>query len=209
MARKRKTWYAILGLLMWKPMSGYDLKKMVEMALSHFWSESYGNLFPTLGALVDAGLASRREDTTSGRRRHVYTITVKGRRAFERWLAEPTDPPQTRNEFLLKFFLSSRRSLDESIALLEVYRAQQRERLAEYKESEAVLESAARSRQMPESLASVFGTRRPGRGGENELLLIYLTLRHGVHAVEARLAWIDEALRALRARKQRQRKERT
>jgi DNA-binding PadR family transcriptional regulator len=39
-AAQRKTWFAILGLLDWRPMSGYDIKKLVEMGLSHFWSES-------------------------------------------------------------------------------------------------------------------------------------------------------------------------
>ena len=67
MARKRKTWFAILGLLRWKPMSGYDIKKLVEMGLSHFWSESYGSLFPTLNALVDEGLATKRNDPKSPR----------------------------------------------------------------------------------------------------------------------------------------------
>ena len=30
MARKARTHYAILGLLCWKPMSGYDIKKLIE-----------------------------------------------------------------------------------------------------------------------------------------------------------------------------------
>jgi PadR family transcriptional regulator AphA len=201
MARKRKTWFAILGLLSWKPMSGYDIKRLVEMSLSHFWSESYGNLFPTLNALVAEGLATKRVDPTSGgRRRQEYAITPEGRRAFKKWLREPADHVQMRNELQLKFFLTSRRSIDESIRLLEEYRAQQKQRYAEFKSSEAILAQAVRTDTMPDEVAPLLGqaTER-----SNELLIFYLTLRHGILAIEARMAWIAEALRALRARKRR------
>ena len=72
MARKARTHYAILGLLCWKPMSGYDIKKMVEVGLSYFWSESYGQIFPTLNRLVDDGLA------TGGRIIHELGVTRMG-----------------------------------------------------------------------------------------------------------------------------------
>ena len=56
MAARRKTRFAILGLLSWKPMSGYDIKKLIEMGLQYFWQESYEQLYPTLEALVAEGL---------------------------------------------------------------------------------------------------------------------------------------------------------
>lgn len=201
MARKRKTWFAILGLLNWKPMSGYDIKKLVEMSLSHFWSESYGNLFPTLNALVEEGLATRRVDPDSGgRRRREYAITPKGRRAYEKWLREPADPVQTRNELQLKFFLTSRGSVDDSIRLLEEYRVQQKQLYTEFRSSEAVLAQAVRDDEMPDEVAPLLGETS---GRSNELLIFYLTLRHGILAIEARMAWITEALRALRSRRRR------
>jgi PadR family transcriptional regulator AphA len=201
MARKQRTKYAILGLLSWKPMSGYDINKMVEVALSHFWSESYGQLFPTLGRLVEEGLATRAVDRGSGaRERTVYTITAKGRREFDAWMREAADPPRVRNELQLKFFLTSRRSIDESVRLLEEYRAQQEERLRDYKESETILARAIRDRSLPEELQGVLGSRdRRGNPAPNELLIFHLTLRHGILAVEARLEWIEESLAALGA----------
>jgi len=201
MARRQKTKYAILGLLSWKPMSGYDIKKMVEVALSHFWSESYGQLFPTLGRLVDEGLATRTVDRGSGaRERIVYTITSKGRREFDAWMQEAADPPRVRNELQLKFFLTSRRSTDESIRLLEEYRAQQEELQRDYRDSETILARALRESTLPEEVRRVLGSP-DGRGAAapNELLIFHLTLRHGILAVEARLEWIEESLAALRA----------
>jgi len=201
--RRNRTWFAILGLLAWKPMSGYDIKKLIEVGLSYFWHESYGSLYPTLDRLVAEGLARRTEQRRHGRRtRHAYSITAKGRREVSAWLHEPTDLPRTRNELQLKFFLCSRRPLAESIRLLEEYREQQREVQEIYADSERILRRAVREASLPDELDEVLPADEPGRGDterRNEALIFLLTLRHGVLKVDARLAWADEALRALRS----------
>ena len=205
MSRKNKTWYAILGLLSWKPMSGYDIHKLVDMGLSHFWSESYGQLFPTLSRLVEEGLASRGGDTGTGRRKkHIYRITAKGRRAFRNWLGEPSDEPRVRNELQLKFFLTSRSDPAESLRLLDEYREQQAERLRDYRESAMVLERVLETQTVPDELMEVenlLDWKKWGAGKERdaEIRVFHLTLRHGILAIEARLAWIEEAIRSLNA----------
>ncbi len=207
---KNKTWFAILGLLSWRSMSGYDIKKLVEMGLSHFWSASYGQLFPTLNRLVEEGLASRHSDPGHRKRkRHVYAITPKGRREFERWLREPSDPPRVRNEFELKFFLSSRLPVGESIRLLKEYRDQQQELYEHYLESEQDLMIAVRDGTLPRELEEIF-PEEPSlveneASDSNRNLIFFLTLRHGILAVGARLAWCEEALSALRNTRGRER----
>jgi DNA-binding PadR family transcriptional regulator len=184
-------------------MSGYDIKKLIEVGLSYFWHESYGSLYPMLGRLVEEGLATRREERRHGkRRRHVYRITAEGRRQVRKWLKRPTDLPRTRNEYQLKFFLSSRAPLAESIRLLEEYRDQQRGIRELYSDSERVLRRAVRERTLPDELLEVLPERIPPRSEaerRNEALMFMLTLRHGVLKVDARLAWCEEALAALRA----------
>ena len=203
MARKKKTWFVILGLLSWQPMSGYYIRKLVELGLGFFWSESYGQLYPALEQLVAEGLAVRKaERRTSRRQRHLYSITPRGRRRLEQWLREPPDEPRVRNEAQVKFFLSSRRSLPDTVEVLDLYRSQQRERLKLYKESEAVLSVCARDGTLPEEIEEVLpaasGQRTLGKKREHEPLIFYLTLRHGIRTVEARLAWCEEAIKALR-----------
>lgn len=177
-------------------MSGYDIKKFIEIALSHFWHESYGQLFPTLNRLVDEGLARKKSDPKSGNRpRYVYTITAKGRRAFEAWLREPSESPKVRNEIQLKFFLTSRSEPKESRRLLTEYRDQQSDQLEEYRLSETILARAVRDGTPPEEVVEILGEESPSNA--HEFLIFYLTLRHGILAIEARLEWIDESLRAL------------
>ena len=198
MAKKQKSRYAILGLLSWQPMSGYDIKKLIEMGLQHFWRESYGQLYPTLNQLVDEGLAKRKESTGTGRRRHLYSITTKGRREFADWLKEPTGEAPVRNEFLLKFFLTGRQDTSESLRLVEEFQKQEQARLEMFTMSEAVLRKAHRLHTYPEELAEVTG--KPPENS-NQLLVFLLSLTHGIRLTEARLAWCEEARKALRLRK--------
>ncbi len=205
MARKARTHYAILGLLCWKPMSGYDIKKMVDVGLRYFWSESYGQIFPALNRLVDDGMATKELDPTSGgRRRQVYSVTPAGRRTFETRLRQPTGPPRLRDEMKLKFFLTSRSEASEGIRLLEEYGVQQREHLAMLKESEVILAAALLESGMPEELLDLQKTLgwSDSIGPDDqshELLIFYLTLRSGILVAEARVTWVDEVLPILKA----------
>ena len=199
MAKRQRTRCAILGLLSWQPMSGYDIKKLIEMGLRHFWSESYGQLYPSLNQLVEDGLATRKEGGGSGRRsRHVYSITDEGRRAFAEWLKEAAEPMPVRNETLLKFFLAGRGSADESARIVEEYRVRERERLEEFTASERVLREAIRLGDLPPELADLTGS---SGDNQDQLMVFLLTLRHGIRLTEARLDWCDEALKVLRERR--------
>ena len=202
MARQARTHYAILGLLCWKPMSGYDIRRMVEVALTHFWSESYGQIFPTLNGLVEQGLASRAVDPASGgRRRQVYRATAAGRRAFRQWLKQPTAMPRLRDELKLKFFLTSRGEPDEALRLLEEYGRQQHAHLAMLRESQTILEAAQRdgrlSGELDELKKTLDWTDKGSPAQTHELLIFLLTLRSGILVTEARIAWVGEATTVL------------
>lgn len=40
MAKEHKSRYAVLGMLSLGPMSGYDIKKVIEESINNFWQES-------------------------------------------------------------------------------------------------------------------------------------------------------------------------
>ena len=82
------TAYVILGALAWGPSSGYDVKAVVDRSVRFFWTASYGQIYPELRRLSEAGLVKGTMEPTSGRRRTVYRITAAGRRALEDWLAQ-------------------------------------------------------------------------------------------------------------------------
>jgi DNA-binding PadR family transcriptional regulator len=105
MPRETKTRYALLGMLSYTPMSGYDMKKMSDHSIGHFWNENFGNIYPVLKKLEEGGLVSMvREDPSDGPSKKVYTITGRGRGELERWLRKPPEPMVLREELLLQVF---------------------------------------------------------------------------------------------------------
>src|SRR5215211_4884881 len=100
------TAYVILGMLAWRPMSGYDVKAFVDETTRFFWAASYGQIYPELRRLSEAGLVEGEAEPESGRRRTVYSLTASGKRALEDWLTLEPQTFETRDEGLLKLFFA-------------------------------------------------------------------------------------------------------
>ena len=131
MTRTSKTRWALLGQLSAEPASGYQLKKKIEESTAHFWSESYGQIYPELARMEEAGLLSSAEEVGEGQGpgvRRVYAITEQGMDELKRWLCEPPTEDVLRDEFLLKMFFGAHLDretalahVDRKIAQLEMY----------------------------------------------------------------------------------------
>jgi DNA-binding PadR family transcriptional regulator len=169
---------AILGLLSVGPMSGYDIRQLVGAGLSHFWRMSYGSIYPTLGRLTREGLVRRRVKTgRAGSTRFVYSLTEKGARFVDDWLAEPSpDEPPVQSEFLLKVFLGARGGRSVVGAELERFRRRQSDLLAQLSEAEKLIASGPRTE-------AGFYWR--------------LTLDRGVRVARARREWAQDALESI------------
>ncbi len=180
MARENRTRYAVLGMLMSGPKSGYDLKREFEERIGHFWSESLGQIYPTLHRLHDEGMVSARVRRAKGRpERKVYRITVRGREAFRAWLEQPPGPTRVRNELLLKIFFGPESTPEQVLTHLDRFAGEQEELRGLYRFFEGEIERLAAS----------------------ELQREYwrLTLLSGRRVNEARLAWCREARAAVAA----------
>ena len=104
----RQTDYVILGLLAERPLSGYQIKKIVDIRFSFFWSESFGQIFPALKSLSAAGLVAECEtEHTDGRAAKTYQITPAGKDALIAWLSQPVEKESLRLEILLKTYFSN------------------------------------------------------------------------------------------------------
>jgi PadR family transcriptional regulator, regulatory protein AphA len=130
------TAYVILGFLSWRPMSGYDIKSLVDESTRFFWAASYGQIYPELRRLADAGLIEAAEAAEGGRRRQEYALTADGREALEGWLANEPDVFELRDEGLLKLFFASA-SPETAVETLVAKRAQHAETLSRFRELEA------------------------------------------------------------------------
>ncbi len=50
------TAYVILGMVSREPRSGYEIKALVDDTTRFFWAASYGQIYPELKRLSEAGL---------------------------------------------------------------------------------------------------------------------------------------------------------
>ncbi|MGH2957328.1 MAG: PadR family transcriptional regulator [Solirubrobacterales bacterium] len=96
----------ILGMLAMHPRSGYEIKAFADHSTRFFWTASYGQIYPELRRLTDAGLISGKASPRGGRQRTVYELTRAGRRALEGWHELPAEIFEYRDEGLLKLFFS-------------------------------------------------------------------------------------------------------
>jgi PadR family transcriptional regulator AphA len=117
---------AILGVLTSGPMSGYDLKKAIDLSVGYFWGPAKSGIYAVLPRLVASGFATSREVAQSGRPdKRIYRITAAGRRALRSWIEEtPAPPDPDRNPLLIKLFFGSLASPD---VLAEQIRARREE----------------------------------------------------------------------------------
>jgi PadR family transcriptional regulator, regulatory protein AphA len=120
--------YVVLGFVQWAgEATPYRLKQLVAGSVGNFWTLQHAQLYTEPERLAKAGYLTE-ERERGGRRRKVYTVTDKGRRALEKWLAEPTDAiPELRAPALLKLFFGA-----DPAALAPLQIEAHRRKLAEY-----------------------------------------------------------------------------
>ena len=116
------TAYVILGLVRTEPRSGYEIKAVVDNTTRFFWAASYGQIYPELKRLSEAGLVVGTEAPTGGRRRTVYEITADGERELIAWLRQPPVTFELREEGLLKLFFAGALPREEVPAILRAMR---------------------------------------------------------------------------------------
>lgn len=69
--------FAILGFLNYHPYTGYDLKKIFNSSVRHFWSADQSQIYRTLANLTKRSLINMEKVLQDDRK--VYHITETGR----------------------------------------------------------------------------------------------------------------------------------
>ena len=147
--------------------------------LSHFWSESYGQIYPILKQLSTDGLAVRRVQRQRGKPdRQIYTITKKGVDLLDDWLKEPTQIQVPRNETLLRLSLGELAGREETLAQIDRYRDYHLQNLQACADLEAAIrDEFEEAPQLPFWL---------------------LTVSHEKYVSRAAIRWCDEAKKTLK-----------
>jgi DNA-binding PadR family transcriptional regulator len=122
----------ILGMIALGKQTGYDIKRLVDESTRHFWSASYGQIYPELRRLEEQGLVRGQSEPTGGRARTVYTLTPEGDAALRDWL-EPQGEPrfEVRDEGMLRLFFSDFGTPEQRIGNLRAMRDRHLQTLAQ------------------------------------------------------------------------------
>ena len=78
---------AVLGALTFAPATGYAVRAGIRDVLGQFWSESVGQIYPTLTRLLAEGMVAASPGSRSGSSQ--YAITPAGRWRLGELLREP------------------------------------------------------------------------------------------------------------------------
>ncbi len=177
MKNGNKTQYALLGALSIEPMSGYEIQKMMAGSTNHFWTESNGQIYPTLQQLTKLKEVSCKESYVGAKPRKIYTITKKGMQKLQQWLLQDVVIHPARNELLLKLFYGQNVPPKVSIAHIKAHELRCIRALALYKDIAKTLEKMVKLKQRP--------------------VYFLLTVKAGVSLVKTELAWCKDAIKLI------------
>lgn len=178
MANAKKMNFVILGLLSHEPMTGYDIKKVMDTQLSMFWGASFGSIYPTLSEMLSQGLITKENISTNDREKLQYTITQKGHEFLHEWLVLPVEKDELRYETLLKLFFGSENGPAGTIKHIEAFEEKIASQLVILKRSVQILEQILHT--------------------EDAHLYYLLAAKFGVTTYEGYLNWCSEAKEILR-----------
>lgn len=174
--------HAILGFLNYRPMSGYDLKKIFDTSVRHFWPADQAQIYRTLSPLSEKGLVEMEIVEQENRPdRKVYHITESGRQQLRNWLATPLPIEDNRSAPMIQVFFAGQLSDDEVIAMFERAAEYMRMGLQQYEQIPLSIESYADYTQSP-----------------REFFFWMLTLEIGKMMARANLEWIDSVIERIR-----------
>jgi PadR family transcriptional regulator, regulatory protein AphA len=103
----------------------------MDRSLGRVWPRAVSKLYEEPKKLASHGLARSAIQQNGRRRRTVYTITAKGRRALAEWLHQPGDGPVLESEQLLKVFFADNGTTADLLATLAAAQAWAQARCAE------------------------------------------------------------------------------
>lgn len=122
MAKDRKIDVVILGLLSHEDLTGYDIKKRIDGAISFFWKGSFGSIYPALRAMEESGQIKRyRADDSGSREKILYHINPKGLSVLKQWLKDDQASNELKYETLLKLYFGGVAGTEATVHNIEVF----------------------------------------------------------------------------------------
>lgn len=168
----------LLGLIVERPRSGYELKTYFSRTPAMVYEPSSGTLYPGLRRLESQGLLTSEREPSAGRRsRYVYSATPEGEAAHRAWLRAPINAATVGRDLglhLMRFAMAEHLLSREEVLQFLAALADALDQFV------ADMERFVRAAEFP------------GRHGA-------LAVQHGIDIYRASLEWTRSAIAALSA----------
>lgn len=175
----------ILGLLILKPMSLYDLVGAFRSGISLFYSASTGSIKRALDSLIADGYVEVGPAESSGRGRKAHMITPAGRQHFHDWMVSELTGGSTETAALSRLFFLGLIDADERPAVVRQIEARLEREIAELDE----VREQISSQDVPEEWREAARYQRA-------------TLDYGTASYGFALNWFREALSSIEQEEQ-------
>ncbi len=177
--------FAILGFLNYHPYTGYDLKKIFDGSVRHFWPADQSQIYRTLARLTEESLVEMEKVPQEDRPdRKVYHITEAGRDRLRNWIIAPPPMDEPRSAPLIQVFFSGLLSDEEILAKFESFAEMMRMILQQYD-------------QVPDQL----GPFQEEITSPREHFFWLLTLENGIGNMKANLEWAESVIDRIKSGK--------
>ena len=110
----------ILGLLMIKHFTVYEIRQVMRQNFSSMCSDSLGSIQAALKKLSQQGAVTYSEYVEKGKMKKEYAITASGRILFLEWLKTPIDMSKNKNMDLGKFLFMGYLPKREKLQMLDL-----------------------------------------------------------------------------------------
>lgn len=161
--------YALLGSLADHPRTGYELQKHFQQSLAYAWPASHSQIYPELARLLEDGLIE--QAGAGARNSKTYAVTEAGLDRLRSWLRETPPERRVRSDAALRTFFLWLLEPNEAREQLEGERAYW----------QGVLDEFLRIEDEP-------------TGRNKKARTFRIALEGGIRTVEARLAWLGDAI---------------
>ncbi|WP_430884251.1 helix-turn-helix transcriptional regulator [Fusibacter sp. JL216-2] len=167
--------HIILGLLIYKSLTIYEINSAFKESLSLIYSASYGSIQNAIKKLLKNDMITFVEEVDKGRKKKIYSIEPAGKDAFFQWMQDEISESKLETNMLIKIYFLG--FIDSKQARLSIVK----DILG--KVSEAAQEISSLKESLDESLSE-----------EDKIFAKYplKTLDYGVMSHEAAKNWVNE-----------------
>ncbi len=111
--------YVILGFLMMRDLSQYDILKALQREVSPFYSASLGSIQTRLKKLEKEGYVTCMKIIENGRAKNVYSINHAGREHFNNWMMDEVDESKLEAQISSKVFFLGLMDREQRVVIID------------------------------------------------------------------------------------------